>query len=42
MIIGGGSAMFPLFQVMCANCGYTHVFNAVISGVLDQSPPVDE
>lgn len=42
MIIGGGSSLYPLFQILCTNCGYVHMFNAVISGVLDQAAQPDE
>lgn len=41
IVLGGGTATYPVFHVMCANCGYTHTFNAVISGVVKQSSPED-
>jgi predicted nucleic-acid-binding Zn-ribbon protein len=33
-LVMGGSGTYPLAQVICANCGYTHFFNAVLSGVV--------
>lgn len=39
LIIGGDSSLYPAIVVMCSNCGYTHLFNAVISGVVG---PVSE
>lgn len=41
LIIGGGTSTFPVFHVICTNCGYTHTVNAVISGVLAQNLPTE-
>lgn len=36
MVIGGGRGTFPVFQVICSNCGNTHLINAALSGVVVQ------
>lgn len=42
----GGKMLYPLAQVMCANCGYVLLFNAVQAGLLEpdplQEPPTAE
>jgi hypothetical protein len=34
-----GASVYPMFQVICTTCGYTLLFNAAISGVVEQPPP---
>lgn len=33
LVVGGGNIL-PTFPLVCLNCGYTMLFNAVVSGVL--------
>lgn len=35
LIIGGGSGLFVFFQVICTNCGFTHLFNANLAGIVE-------
>ncbi|WP_404291523.1 hypothetical protein [Glutamicibacter arilaitensis] len=36
-IIGGESGTYPAMQVVCNNCAYTMLINAVSSGILEQN-----
>lgn len=36
-LVMGGVGTYPVSQVICANCGYTHFFNAVLSGIVVRS-----
>lgn len=43
--IGGlfSGVAYPVFQIICSNCGYTQFFNAVIAGLLpDPNKPEPE
>lgn len=42
LVLGGGGAIYPLFFVTCGSCGYTHSFNALISGVVRPGEPAPE
>ena len=37
IVIGGGTKVQPIVSIICQNCGYTTIFNAIISGVI--KPP---
>lgn len=41
LVLGPSSGLYPLFQVICNNCGNTLFFNAALSGVV-QRPPSQE
>lgn len=34
LVIGGVTGSYPVAQLICATCGYTHFFNAVLSGIV--------
>lgn len=34
-----GGKTYPAFMVVCANCGFTHYFNAVIANIRPNNPP---
>lgn len=38
LVIGGKSSIYPVFPVMCSRCGFTHFFNAVVSGIAQAKP----
>lgn len=41
LVIGGGSAIYPLLGVMCTNCGHMIFINAVVAGILDTPVPAE-
>lgn len=32
-----GASHIPFIQVMCSKCGYVHLFNAILLGVVDRA-----
>ncbi|WP_155918451.1 hypothetical protein [Marmoricola sp. URHB0036] len=42
LVFSGGSGTYPLFQLICNNCAFTRLFNAVMSGVTPTPPEVAE
>lgn len=38
LILGGSSGLFVFFQAICVNCGFTHLFNGNLAGVVQPSP----
>lgn len=39
IIIGGGMKVQPIISIICQNCGYTTISNAVITGLVKPQPP---
>lgn len=38
IVIGGGAKVQPIVSIICRNCGYTTIINAVISGTIRPQP----
>lgn len=36
LVVGGG--VFPIFQVICNNCGHAYTFNALVGKVVVEEP----
>lgn len=39
LIVGGQQGIYPAYLVMCKNCGYMHLFNAIAAGLVEKSEP---